>query len=207
MDILFGLVGKGFVILAGDTTAARSIVKMKSDEDKVKTLGPHLAMAYSGEPGDTTHFAEYIERNLRLDQIRNVHERRPEASAAWIRSALANSIRSRSPYAVNILVGGFDISSAAIIEGQEELGGTPKLYWLDLYGTKVEVPFAAHGIGNYFALSLLDRYHDPNASVEEAMGTLKRCINEISKRTVMAPSKYKAKIIDKDGVRDIEIDI
>jgi len=205
MDILFGLVGKGFVILAGDTTVAHSIVKMKSDEDKIKTLGPHLAMAYSGEPGDTIQFAEYIERNLRLDQIRNFHERRPEASAAWIRSSLATSLRSRRPYSVNIIVGGFDISSAAIIEGQEELGGTPKLYWLDYLGTKVEVPFAAHGYGSYFALSLLDRYHDPNATVEEAMGTLKRCIDEVAKRLIVSPSKYKVKVIDKDGVRDVEI--
>lgn len=28
-----------------------SVVKMKSDEDKIKTLSPHLLMAYSGEPG------------------------------------------------------------------------------------------------------------------------------------------------------------
>jgi len=37
--------------MAADTTAARSIVKMKVDEDKIKTLSSHLLMAYSGEPG------------------------------------------------------------------------------------------------------------------------------------------------------------
>lgn len=51
MECSFALVGKGYVIVASDTTAARSIVKMKSDEDKTKELGPHLVMAYSGEPG------------------------------------------------------------------------------------------------------------------------------------------------------------
>ena len=51
METAFGLVGKGYVIIAADTTAARSIVKMKSDEDKTKDVGPHLVMAYSGEPG------------------------------------------------------------------------------------------------------------------------------------------------------------
>ena len=51
MDISFALTGKGYVIVAADTTAARSIVKMKVDEDKVKVLSPHLLMAYSGEPG------------------------------------------------------------------------------------------------------------------------------------------------------------
>ena len=51
MDISFALTGKGYVIVAADTTAARSIVKMKVDEDKIKVLSPHLLMAYSGEPG------------------------------------------------------------------------------------------------------------------------------------------------------------
>lgn len=39
------------MIVAADTSAARSIVKMKSDEDKTKVLSPHLLMSYSGEPG------------------------------------------------------------------------------------------------------------------------------------------------------------
>jgi 20S proteasome alpha/beta subunit len=51
----FALTGKGYVIVAADTTAARSIVKMKTDEDKIKTLGPHLLMAFSGEPGTTLY--------------------------------------------------------------------------------------------------------------------------------------------------------
>lgn len=51
MDVSFALTGKGYVILAADTTAAHSIIKVKSDEDKIKELSPHLLMAYSGEPG------------------------------------------------------------------------------------------------------------------------------------------------------------
>ena len=51
METSFALVGKGYLIIAADTTAARSVVKMKVDEEKIKTLGPHLLMAYSGEPG------------------------------------------------------------------------------------------------------------------------------------------------------------
>ena len=108
--------------------------------------------------GDTVHFAEYIEKNLRLHQIRYLHELRPAAAASWIRRAIADSIRSRSPYAVNVLVGGFDTSAAAVAESGADVGGTPKLYWIDNLGTLAEVPFAAHGYGAYFALSLLDRF-------------------------------------------------
>lgn len=51
MEVQFGIVGKGYVIMASDTNAGRSIVKMKTDEDKIKALSPHLLMAASGEPG------------------------------------------------------------------------------------------------------------------------------------------------------------
>jgi 20S proteasome subunit beta 4 len=52
MECQFALTGKGYVLVASDTTAARSIVKMKHDEDKIKSLGPQLLMSYSGEPGE-----------------------------------------------------------------------------------------------------------------------------------------------------------
>jgi 20S proteasome subunit beta 4 len=63
-----------------------------------------------------------------------------------VRRALADSIRSRRPYAVNVLLGGYD-----------EASSTPHLYWIDYLGTMAEVPYAAHGYGAYFALSTLDR--------------------------------------------------
>jgi hypothetical protein len=97
-------------------------------------------------PGDTVQFAEYIERNLRLYQIRHTFPLRPASAAAWIRRSLADSLRSRSPYSVNILLGGYDPATHA-----------PALYWADYLGTMAPVPFAAHGYGAYFALSLLDR--------------------------------------------------
>ncbi|KIJ59883.1 hypothetical protein HYDPIDRAFT_170577 [Hydnomerulius pinastri MD-312] len=194
METSFAITGKGYVIVAADSTAARSIVKMKVDEDKIKELSSHLLMAYSGEPGDTVQFAEFVERNIRLYQIRNLYPLRPAAAASWIRRALAESLRSRNPYSVNLLLGGYDLADH-----------TPNLYWVDYLGTVVEVPFAAHGYGSYFALSLLDRYHDPEASLEEGLATLRRCIDEVSKRLVVSPGNYKVKVVDKDGVREIEL--
>ncbi|KAI9569363.1 20S proteasome subunit [Boletus coccyginus] len=194
METSFALTGKGYVIVAADTTAARSIVKMKDDQDKIKELSSHLLMAYSGEPGDTIQFAEYVERNIRLYQIRNLYPLRPSAAASWIRRSLAESLRSRNAYSVNLLIGGYDLADHK-----------PTLYWVDYLGTVVEVPFAAHGYGSYFALSLLDRYHSPEATLEEGLATLRRCINEVSKRLVVSPEKFKVKVVDRDGVREVEL--
>ena len=53
METSIAVTGKGYAIVAADTTAARSIVKMKDDEDKIKAIAPHLLMTYSGEPGES----------------------------------------------------------------------------------------------------------------------------------------------------------
>lgn len=96
--------------------------------------------------GDTVKFAEYVERNIRLYQIRNHYALRPSSAASWTRSQLAESLRSQKPYAVNVLLGGFDTATSE-----------PQLFWMDYLGTLTQQPYAAQGYGSYFALSLLDR--------------------------------------------------
>lgn len=51
MECLLGITGQGYTIVASDNNAARSIIKMKSDEDKQKVLSKSLVMTYSGESG------------------------------------------------------------------------------------------------------------------------------------------------------------
>lgn len=52
---------------------------------------------------------------------------------------------------------------------------------------------------------LSHRYHDPEGSLEDGLAALKRCIDEVSKRLVVNPGKYKVKVVDKDGVREVEL--
>jgi 20S proteasome subunit beta 4 len=57
----------------------------------------------------------------------------------------------------------------------------------------------------FASLILLNRYHNPEADLEEGLATLRRCLDEVAKRLVVSPGKYKVKIVDKDGVREIEL--
>ena len=59
MEVQFALTGKDYVIVAADTNQSRSIVKMKTDEDKIAMLSPQLLMSYSGEPGTCDYY--YLE--------------------------------------------------------------------------------------------------------------------------------------------------
>lgn len=95
MECLFGITGNGFTLLAADTISARSIVVMKGTENKSRELNAHTVLLYTGEPGDTVNFAEYIQRNIKLYGIRNGIELSPKATATFTRRQLADSLRSR----------------------------------------------------------------------------------------------------------------
>ena len=95
MECLFGITGKDFTLVAADTTSARSIVVMKGTEDKSRRLNDHTVMLFTGEPGDTVNFAEYIQRNIKLYKIRNDIDLSPRATANFTRRELAESLRSR----------------------------------------------------------------------------------------------------------------
>ena len=45
--------------------------------------------------GDTVPFAEFVERNICLYQIRSLYPRRPSAAASWICRSLAEALRLR----------------------------------------------------------------------------------------------------------------
>ncbi|OXG52513.1 20S proteasome subunit beta 4 [Cryptococcus neoformans] len=193
MECSFGITGKDYVILASDMGAGRSIVRMKSDENKLKTLGPHLAMAFSGEPGDTNNFAEYIERNMRLYNIRNHFPLLPPAASAWVRRTLAEAIRSRHPYAVNLLLGGFDTTTSK-----------PHLYWIDYLGTKAIVPYAAHGMGVYVSLSTMDKWWYEDMDKREGVDLLRKCIDETEKRLTIK-FDFNCILIDKNGIHKVDL--
>ncbi|GJN90880.1 hypothetical protein Rhopal_003894-T1 [Rhodotorula paludigena] len=141
---------------------------MKGNEDKQKVVGKHLVMA--------------CDNHIPL---------RPPSAAAW----LATSLRSRKPYSVNLLLGGFDPTTAA-----------PSLYWIDYLGTLGVVPYAAHGYGAYFALSTMDRWHDPNADLAQGLDLLKKCIFELETRFIVNLGGWTIRVADKDGVRQINLD-
>lgn len=58
--------------------------------------------------------------------------------AHFVRGELASSLRSKKPYNVNLLLGGFD-----------NITGKPSLYWMDYLASLAPLPYAAHGYAQY----------------------------------------------------------
>ncbi len=151
----------------------RSIVRMKSDEDKILQLDSKKLLGIAGEQGDRAQFGEYIQKNMSLYQLRNGYEfealtiflnhifllflmwlltynrrRYPlsvSGAANFTRSELATALR-KGPYNVNLLLGGVDASG-------------PSLYYMDYLASLNKMNYAVHGYAAYFLFSILDRYY------------------------------------------------
>lgn len=149
-------------------------------------------MAICGEPGDRDQFSEYIQKNLNLYKMRNGYEMSSVAAAHFTRRNLAEYLRSRTPYFVNLLIGGVD----------DDTG--PVLYFMDYLASSLDVPFAAHGYGSHFCLSILDRLYHPNLTRPEAVDILNKCMQELRQRFIVQIPAVKVKIVDVEGIHSLE---
>ncbi|RMY19187.1 hypothetical protein D0867_04831 [Hortaea werneckii] len=183
---------------------------LKSNDDKTRQLNKQTLMAFSGEPGDTgtfhsefierpgtklmlwtVQFAEYIQANIQLYSMRNGLDLSPYEVSSFVRSELAKSLRSRNPYTVNLLMGGYD-----------PIKDKPELYWIDYLASSAPVPYAAHGYAQYYCLSTLDKHHHPDISLEQGMKILRMCTDELKRRLPIDFKGVLVKVIDKNGIRE-----
>merc|ERR1711907_359176 len=190
-DTLIGLVGKGFVIMAADTSRARSIVVMKGDDDKIMQLEQNKILGASGEAGDSAQFCEFIQRNIHYNNYRTDVPLGTAAVANFTRNNLAKALRSR-PYHVNLLLGGYDTDSG------------PALYYMDYLASMEKMDFAVQGYAGHFLYGLLDKEYRPNLSEEEAVKLLKVCFEELKRRFLINSPNFIIKIVDANGVRVLD---
>ncbi|XP_033209564.1 proteasome subunit beta type-2-like [Belonocnema kinseyi] len=191
MECSIGIQFKDFVLVAADMTNAMSIVVLKSDEKKIHKISDKIVMAVSGEAGDAIQFSEYISKNMQLYKMRNGYELSPKAVASFTRRNLADYLRSSTPYFVNLLMAGYD----------DQTG--PELYFIDYLASCIKVPYASHGYGGFFSLTILDRFHDPSMTEAEAYELMKKCVREIHKRLIVNLPNFKVQKISKDGIEEL----
>jgi len=195
MEVLLGLTGADFTIIAASKAAMRGATILKASDDKTRQLSPSTIMAFSGEAGDTVQFAEFIQANIALYTMRNETDLGPSAVASFVRGELAKSLRSKKPYNVNLLLGGMD-----------PITKKPTLYWLDYLASCAQLPYAAHGYAQYYCLSILDKHHHPDISFEQGMKILRMCTDELQRRLPIDFKGMTVKVVRKNGIEVLDYD-
>lgn len=192
MDIILGIRLKNATLLATSKAFTRGISILKATDNKTLDLNEHNTIAFTGESGDTTQFAEYIKGNVQLFGLREGYDMESPEIASFIRHELATSIRSRKPYQVQLLVAGVHND------------GEGFLSMIDYIGTRCDLPYAAHGYAAFYTMSLLDHHYREDITFEEGVKLLKLCEEELNKRMPMDFKGLNVKIVDKDGIREID---
>ncbi|MES1907955.1 MAG: hypothetical protein MHM6MM_000979 [Cercozoa sp. M6MM] len=194
MDALFGFTGADFVLIAGDAVQLRSIFKLKDNLDKLVQLDEHKILACAGPNGDVSAFSDFILRNMELERFRNHGQRMStHATANFTRHALAQALR-RSPYQVNMLIGGYDKNAG------------PSLYFMDYLASMQKVTRGAQGYIAYFVNGLLDRLWKEGMTQEEGLEVARKCVHEIKKRFLVDLVRFQVKIITADGIKSLELE-
>lgn len=82
---------------------------------------------------------------------------------------------------------------------------SPKLFWLDQYGSLQDLSYGCHGFGSNFALSVLDQRYRRGMSRQEAEVLIMECFEQLRQRYLInSPQPPRIKCIDAFGVREIE---
>ncbi|KAF6001470.1 hypothetical protein F1559_001629 [Cyanidiococcus yangmingshanensis] len=191
MDTTISLLGRDFVLSAADVTAARSIVVMKEDQDKILELDRFRLLSAGGDLGDAAQFTEYIQRNVHLYELRAGIPLSTHQVAHFVRGELARALRER-PYEINLILGGYDPNVG------------PSLYYIDYLGSLHKMPFTAQGYSAYFVLSTLDRLYRPGMDLEEALNVMRACLAEMGRRFLLQQRQFMVKVADANGVRRLE---
>ncbi|KAJ1770818.1 Proteasome subunit beta type-2 [Coemansia sp. RSA 1813] len=194
MDTQFAITGRDFAISVTDTGVSRSIVKMKHNKDKTWQLTPYTMMTVTGADGDIDPFSEYIQGNVKLYSVRNAQDLTPKEVANFVRGELADALRSRGAYKVNVLVSGYDKTT-----------GEASLYWIDYLAALTRVPFGSHGYPSYIIYSVFDREYKEDITLEEGLGIVKKCINAVQTRFMADMPNFTVKVVDAQGTRAIDI--
>eukprot|EP00948_MAST-09A_sp_MAST-9A-sp1_P002580 g2580.t1 len=191
MESVFGLCGKDFAIVAADSAAARSIICFKQDEDKVLELDQRRILGISAQDqANRMNFGDYIQKNLHLAKLRNGFTMSTKAIASYVRTELAASLRTRTPYVVNGILAGYDSTTSE-----------PSLYWIDYMGSMQKVPFGVHGHCGAFLYSVLDNQWKADLTLDEAKSIIASCLETLRKRFLISQPVFTIKLVSKDGVQ------
>ncbi|MCO5607083.1 hypothetical protein L7F22_061275 [Adiantum nelumboides] len=206
MECQFGITGKGYTIIASDSNAARSIIKMKGDEDKMKELSKHLVMAYNGEavhgeePEALWHPVSSV--GLTLEQSRGSSQlplQKPRR-ASTKGSRQLDSIAARIVAALPKAIPG---QSAPRRLRRALLVACPLLARLPRDTRRGA--FCCSRLWRALHSQHMDRFHRPDMSLEEGIDLLRMCIGELKKRFIVDLGQWTVRIVDRDGIRLVEL--
>ena len=77
---------------------------------------------------------------------------------------------------------------------------------MDYLGTLQQVNKGAQGYAAYFVNSVLDNCFKKDMTIEDGIRACQLCIKELKTRFIINQHGYTAKVVDKDGIRILNLE-
>ena len=203
MEFLLGIRGRDFVLLASDLLSIRSIMVLSSEKSKFTSLAPTLLFSCVGEAGEADRIKEKLTAESNLAALRMGGRHWSPSEAAHIsRTIISKSLRTRSPYGVNLLVAGVNQTT----NNGKDNNSSGELFWIDHLGSLQPLPFAVHGYGAYFSMGLLDAQYSPDLSPSDAIELVANIVHELQTRFVIQMPKLELRLVNASGTNLVSIE-
>ncbi|MFT4244251.1 MAG: hypothetical protein ACMXYB_02230 [Candidatus Woesearchaeota archaeon] len=185
-----GLLCKDGVILAADRRTTAGFIA-SDNSTKVYELAPNIVATTAGHAADNQRVMRAMQGELKLSRLKNERDSYVIEAAMLINSTQYSMLRQMGSI-VSVILGGYDSSKGA------------QLFNLSPDGTILyNDGYVVDGSGSVYVKGVLDTFYKPNLSVKEAQELVEKGFLASFKNDNMSGGGYIAKIITKDGIKEI----
>jgi len=199
-ETLVGIQGRDYVVLGTDGGFSRSLVLLKSRQQKVHPVGcgADKCVAVCGDAADCFHLVEDLDREVKLLEM-------TIGPSSGFGSAYSASTRSVAHMTRQQLLQK-RARISALVAGVDRRGDKtePHLLWLDQYGALQEMRTCAHGPSAALILSTLDERAHEDLSQDEAVALIQLCFEQLRGRFLVNTPHHQIYVLDADGLREIK---
>lgn len=188
MDILFGVAGRDYVILATDTMYRNNILVSKDDHRKCREISNRSAVVFGGNQGDCDRVVQGVLEELKYENIANELPLSEKVFSSALQLKIHGKLR-QNPVEVTCIVGGIT-------------DGPGQLFMVDQYGACSSYKYMASGYGAPFFLTRMQMSHTEEMSMEETISLIKEVHEGVKKRLVLNYGNLHFCAITKEGIEE-----
>merc|ERR1711915_452499 len=188
MDNLIGIRTNNFVMIASDMNVGSSILSIKSDEDKFRSIFGQVSFAHCGNFAKGSNLARLLNEEIKLNHFNSLMPITATTSAYIAQERIHTAVR-RAPYETNVLI----------------MDKKNNLIAIDQYGAMTSDNYICMGYFRLFLYGLLDSEYKENMNSEQALQLLQKCINVMKSKFLINYMRYKVRIFEGGEERSPEM--
>jgi 20S proteasome subunit beta 1 len=177
----------GGVVLGADTRTSTGDYVANRASRKISKVHDKIFVCRCGSAADTQALTGFVQNYLNQHAVEIGAEPTVNTAANLFRLIAYNN---KDNLMAGLLIAGYD----------EKRGG--QVYSIPLGGTLHRVPYACDGSGSGYIGGLIDEYHRPNFTKDEALAFVQKCVAHAMARDGSSGGMIRTLVVSADGLEE-----